>query len=290
MSGVLAAVVTYNPGPALAAHLGALRTQSADVLVIDNASRDADDVARVVADAGCVLVANDRNLGVAGALNQAVAHAKVHGYEWLATFDQDSLCPPGGIDSLLRLVRDHPRGARIGLAALASRDRATGREYHHALDVIEETPQWRVLRTVITSGSMVRIAALPSQGFDERLFIDSVDHALCLGLRRAGWLVAEARQPELHHSIGHATLHRLFGRTVVCTHHSPLRLYYRNRNHLDVCARNLLFDPVWALKSTYQLAANNVAVLLFEEERGAKARAMLRGVRDFVLRRFGPAR
>ncbi|MRD48617.1 glycosyltransferase [Caenimonas koreensis] len=285
---VLVTVVVYQPGAELLEHLRVLRAQCADVLVIDNASATAADIAAAVQASGCRLLHNEVNLGISGALAQAARIAKAEGFHWLLTFDQDSLCPPGAIDALLTLAREHPESERIGLVALGSRDRVTGREYHHRLDILRETAQWRELRSVITSGSMVRIEALQDSPFDERLFIDAVDHALCLTLRRHGWLVIESASHELQHSIGHATMHKLFGRTVVCTHHSPSRIYYRNRNHLEVCVRNLLFDPVWALKGMAQVLSNDMTVLILEEDKVAKLRAMLGGLRDFLFRRFGP--
>lgn len=286
---VVGAVVTYNPGPELAAHLAALRGQVAHLVIVDNGSANAGDVQRACAQAGGELVANDSNLGIAAALNQAAARAAALGADWLATFDQDSLVPEGAIAQLLAAARAHPRPERIGIIATTHADRGTGRPYHHRSDVLAEGEGWRELRTTITSGSLVRCTALRQLGgFEERLFIDCVDHALSLGMRRQGWLVAEAPGVAMAHSMGASRVHRVLGRATVATHHSPLRRYYMTRNHLEVFGRNLLFDPVLSVRVLATVAAGMVFVLLLEEQRGAKLRAMLQGVFDFATRRFGP--
>jgi rhamnosyltransferase len=285
---VLAAVVTYNPDLTLPDHLAALSAQC-DVVVIDNGSSNLAWIEEAAASAGCRLLVNDANLGIAAALSQAARMAQEEGFDWLATFDQDSLCPPGAIATLLEFERAYADGGRIGVLGMAQRDRALGRHYHHWIDILDETPGWRVLRTTITSGCMVRVALFRQVGlFDDSLFIDMVDHDFCMRARKHGWLVVESKQVVLEHSIGAAKEYKLSGRRIVVTHHSPLRRYYMTRNQLEVYARYALFDPVWSAKGLLQFGIGIVWVLLYEHERLAKLGAMLQGVWHFARRRFGP--
>ncbi len=174
---------------------------------------------------------------------------------------------------------------------MGHRDRVTGRPYHAASHVIEETAGWRSVRATITSGSVVRLSALEAAGpFDEGLFIDCVDHDICLRLRARGQLVIESRAQVMDHSLGDITRHRFLWRTVNCTNHSPARRYYITRNTLEVIRRYVFTDPVWALGAAVHLVGNSLATVLYERERAAKFAAMIAGVRDFALRRFGPCR
>lgn len=285
---VLATVITYNPDDSLPRLLAALAQQS-DVMVIDNGSSSVGWIGEVAAMTGSRLVSNGANLGVACALSQAARIAIEQGYEWLATFDQDSMCPPGALAGLLDLCDRHPERDRIGVLAMSHRDRATGRDYHHPLDILVDGGEWRTLRSTITSGSLVRASLFPQIGFfDDALFIDAVDHEFCLRVRKHGWLVVESRQHVLEHSIGNATEHRLLGRRIVCTHHSPQRRYYMTRNQLEVCVRNVLADPVWAGKGILQFGVGSFAALLYETDKRAKLVAMLQGMWHFARRRFGP--
>jgi rhamnosyltransferase len=286
---VLAAVVTFHPDADLARNLEALRRQVATVLVIDNASSDVAGIGRAAQASGCEVLRNADNLGVAAALNQAAKAAREGGFEWLAMFDQDSLVPEGALAGLLAVHDAYPDRDRIAVMAMSHRDRATGQPYLRGSDVLEEGPGWRSVRAAITSGSLVRCEVLEKVGpFDEALFIDGVDHDFCLRCRRAGYLVIEGRGQVMDHSIGAVSLHKLFGRTIACTNHSPTRRYYITRNSLELSARYATADPLWALRNAMHLVDSNLAALAFEDRRGQKAQAMAQGAWHFITRRFGP--
>ncbi len=190
---------------------------------------------------------------------------------------------------MLRVCGTHPERARIGVVCAAHRDRATGTGYVHAREVIREGTGWRILRTSITSGSLVRCDVLRQAGiFEERLFIDCVDHEFFLRVRRTGWLLLEASDIVMEHSLGASTVGTFLGRRVVLTHHSAIRRYYITRNHLEICLRNLVFDPRWSVRGLLTLAYVTVTVLALEEDKQAKLRAVGQGVFDFLARRFGP--
>lgn len=287
-SAIFAVVVTYNPGHELSTHLAALRSQIADVLVVDNASANLADVRRAAAQTGCTLLENGANVGIAAALNQGARAAMQRGATWLATFDQDSLLPSGAIEALLACHRSQRDADRYAVIAPAHRDRGTASDYHHRIDILREGADWRLLRATITSGSLVRCKALADVClFEERLFIDAVDLEFCLRVRRHGWLVGEARQVVMPHSIGASTVGHLFGVRLVTTHHSPFRRYYITRNMLEVCVRNTFFDPLWAGKGLLVMASGALQAVLREQQRFEKLRAVFRGIGDFALRRFG---
>ena len=286
---MLAAVVTYFPGPYLAGHLAALRGQVDDVVVIDNGSPNFAGIEAAAREAGCRVIGNGANLGVAAALNQAARLAIDEGFDWLATFDQDSLIPPGAIAGLLDVHAGHPDRERIAIVAMSHRDRNTGRDYHVRFDIISEAPHWRNVRTAITSGSLVRVAILKTVGlFDEALFIDSVDHDFCMRCRSRGLLVIESRDQVLEHAIGEGTVDKVLWREVTSAHHSPTRHYYITRNTLEMCRRNLLSDPTWAVNQAYLLGVRFVTMLFLENERRGKVAATLQGAWHVVIRRFGP--
>ncbi len=286
---VLGVVVTYNPDPDLVEHLAAMRLQIPTMVVIDNGSANAAEVERQAETAGCRYIGNSANLGVAAALSQGARLALAEGFEWLATFDQDSLIGPGAIAGLLSVHAGHPRLDRVAIVAMSHRDRATGRDYHHPEDIIETAPLWRSLRATITSGSLIRTEVFAQIGvFDDTLFIDSVDHDFCQRCRSHGWLVIEGRKQLMEHSIGAVTEHDFFWTRVACTNHSPLRRYYITRNTLEIIRRYLMVDPRWTLCQLYYLLAGNVLILIFEDHPAAKASAMAWGALDFLRRRFGP--
>lgn len=286
---IVAVVVTFNPDAALAQRLSIIHAQVGVLVIVDNGSSNQTFVRDLAKRLNCRIELNQQNVGVATALNQAARIASSLDAEWLAMFDQDSEAPVGAISALLQLYETFRHATPVAILAMSHRDRGTGRDYHLPTDILGETSDTRTVRTTITSGSMVRLDAYRALGgFDERLFIDSVDLEYCLRARRHGYLVVEARHIVLNHSVGNAERKSLAGRPVTLTHHVATRRYYITRNQLRVAARYFWFDPVWSVNALVHLAGFNVAALVFEDGRREKLWAMLCGVRDFLLAKDGP--
>lgn len=286
---VLAVVVTYQPAPDLARHLGTVHGQADALLVVDNGSTNAPFVQACAAELGASCVLNERNEGIASALNQAVEHARAGRYDWLAMFDQDSALPEDMVRGLLDLVATHPERERVAVVAASYRDRNLPDEPVNDRNVLSEGPHWRLMRSLITSGSLVRVDTFARVGlFDERLFIDFVDHDHCLRLRRQGWLLLQSKDIVLGHAIGRQSTHRLLGRTVHCSNHSAARRYYFTRNQLEFYRRYGRDEPRWVLNGLLNLAVTTVLIVLFEAQKCAKLAAVGRGLWHFVIRRFGP--
>jgi rhamnosyltransferase len=285
---VMAVVVTYHPPPELAAHLRAIRRQVGALVVVDNGSPDAARTAALCAELGAGFIGNAQNEGIARALNQGAERARQGGFRWLATFDQDSAPPDGLVPGLLALAQRHPDAARVGIVAASFHDRNLGRTWSDPSNTLVDGPDWREVRTLITSGSLVAMASFDDiGGYDERLFIDFVDHDHCHRLRRAGWRLLQSKTLLIDHAIGQLTPHRFLGRTVHCSNHSPARRYYMTRNQLEFYRRCAFDEPYLALWGVANVALRSLLTVLYEAQRGAKARAIVRGVWHFLIRRFG---
>jgi rhamnosyltransferase len=290
LANVLVAVVTYHPSPELIANLRALRSEVQSVVVIDNSSPDRVFIDHAVSSTDCTLVRNDENVGIAAALSQAARLAQAGGFEWLATFDQDSLITPGAIRSLLDLYATHPDRKRIAILALSHRDRATGRDYHSRIDTLEDADEWRSVRLTITSGSLVKSEVFGVIGtFDDKLFIDAVDTEFCFRCRRKGYLIVEGKRQIMAHSVGSATKYFSIGKNTIWTYnHPPQRRYYITRNNLEICFRYMSYDFFWSIYALAYVTVSSFVILVCEGQKLEKLRAIAEGLRDFAFRRFGP--
>lgn len=286
---VCAVVVTFNPDPEFVEILRDLRGQVGLLIVVDNATTNQEIVRVGVEATDCRLIANDRNLGIAEAMNQAARVAVEEGYSWLATFDQDSRVPTDAIANMLKCYEEVAEPARLAVLGMSHRDRNTGREYHRTTTVLSESPTYRLVRGTITSGSMVRTETFSLAGFfDADLFIDMVDHDFCLRCRLHGYDVAECTTVVLDHRIGDSRIVSFLGYRFALSRHSSIRRYFIMRNTLEVCRRYCWFDPVWVVTTLLHLGASSIAAAILEEARMSKTKAMLSGVIDFLARRFGP--
>ena len=81
-------------------------------------------------------------------------------------------------------------------------------------------------------------------GFNEKLFIDEVDHDFCFRIRRTGYLIVQNNDIIFHHKIGDMKL-TLLPRP---NNHSDFRLYYIYRNTMYI----IKTYPEFAKKYDYE--------------------------------------
>jgi rhamnosyltransferase len=218
------------------------------------------------------------------------------GCQWAVTFDQDSRPEPGFSAALWGTHLALPRAAVIGPRI---QEEASEVERYRWL---RRHPRWpgcfeRVpcrekdlenVTMLVTSGSMIEIATWYALGgFDEGLFIDYIDTDYCLRVIRAGRQVAVAAGAFLQHRLGARESALLLGRDFRPTHHAAFRHYYIARNRLALWRRHALAVPHWAAFDLSYSLYNLFRVLVFEEQRWQKFRAMLRGTWDGLRGRKG---
>ncbi len=282
MLQVRAAIVAFDPGPALVDLCRALRASNVSVHVIDNASVAGLDALAGAEALGATVTRLATNTGIAGALNVALDAAAPD--EWLLTLDQDSRLLPDvlGILAGSSAVLD----PRVAIVAPVVRDEGSD-------DVVQgapEEPSWYLVDRVLTSGALCRVAALRDVGgFREELFIDLVDWDLCLRLRASGWSLAIEPAATLLHSLGSATRHQVpvMGE-VVTTNHTADRQYYKVRNFLLLAREGTLgAEPTWAARTGLGLVLGVAKVAAFETDKRAKISAMIHGLSDGLAGRTG---
>lgn len=278
---VLAVVVTFNPGLLLPRLCAALVEAGIAVLVVDNASVEGQDALEASQAAGADVLRLSENRGVSGALN--VGLARSGRATWLLTFDQDSVLEPGFVQGLLESAP--ARDPLVAIVAPRVVDATSGTVLQGG-NHTEPAPA----RLVITSGALCRVAALKSViGFREDLFIDHVDHDICLRLRSRGWTVWTTPNAVMKHSIGAMRASQVVpGLAVRNLHHSADRAYYKSRNFLLlVRSGTAQADPQWALRTALALAWGPIKILFFETDKRAKLAATGAGFLDGLRGRGG---
>jgi rhamnosyltransferase len=223
---VCAGIVLHNPdAERLRQNIGAVQPQVDLLVLIDNASGGIDRLQAELGGIRCEWIKNDINRGVAGALNQLVRYAEQNGYDWVLTLDQDSICGEGLVQKLSDAALEHDNTAMVSPRIV---ERGTVHPPGEALSGIEEVP------VCITSGCLTNVGAvLNTGGFDERLFIDHVDHDMCIRLRHNGYRVIRVNTAVLLQEYGQEHVRRrLFLKTVEYHNYTPSRVYYQTRNML----------------------------------------------------------
>ncbi len=304
---VCAVIVTYHPDEAFATRLAAIDRQVAHTVIVDNGSpQETVGQLAALASTRVKLIANGENRGVAAALNQGLHEALARGFSWAVTFDQDSRPAEGMVAALLErglrgVSRAAPVAAPVAVVGPAIVDENIPDVSYRFLRAHPRLPllPQRVgsgeserglenVTFVITSGALVNLAVFKLLGgYREDLFIDYVDTDYCLRAKRAGYRVAVSADATLFHHRGARRSVRRWGRIFRPTFYSPTRYYYLARNGVLTARAHALRFPHWFL---FDLTAtlNNFVRLSMEDDRRAKVRAALEGLRDGLRGRTGP--
>jgi len=280
-----AVIVTFHPKPGVADILLSLSVQVGAIIVVDNGSSPAElPAGGDPALRGRVeTIVNDENRGVGVALNQGLRRAMELGFAWALTLDQDSSPLANLVAAGARAFEAHSepkRLAAIGAAVVGAAEPAA-----------EPDDAYRRMPAVITSGTLYSIAAWERLGgFREDYFIDCVDTEFCLRARARGLDVVQATEPALVHAIGAPTRKRALGRWMMPTNHSPLRRYYMTRNRISLWRTYARSDGRFVLGDMRQSVREWIGIAFAETDRIVKLRAILAGLRDGMLGRYGPRR
>jgi len=284
-ASVAAIVVTFHPTADLTAALTSLLAQVGVVVVVDNGSFPAElpDGAEPMWQGRVEIIANGENRGIGAALNQGLRDAKMRGFSWALTLDQDSRPLPNLVSAAARAFEAHPHRER--LAAIGA----------SVVGADESTPAsagtFRRMPAVITSGTLHSIAAWESLGgFREDYFMDCTDTEFCLRARARGLDIVQATEPALAHRIGTPTRKWAMGRWMIPTNHSALRRYYMTRNRISLWLSYARSDGRFVAKDMRQSIREWIGIAFAETDRAAKLRAILAGLRDGAVGRYGPRR
>ena len=270
---VAVVVPTYRPDATeLLSLVTSLQAFGLPILVTDDASPVTFDPAlRAVEALGVTVIRHDRNAGIARALNEGLGFAFDSGATWLLTVDQDTTLPADYVESLLPWAV-----AGVGVVAAEHIADASGSIGYPSRLVDGQL----ITEEVMQTGALWSVDVMNSVGgFDESLGIDAVDAAACLRIREKHLRVVLAPGVCLSHHLGNTRQVQIFGRTVLATGHSASRRTTMVRNRLKLAPAEFRQSPVHALRTLRRVAVNVALGALVEEDRLAKAKAGLRGLR-----------
>lgn len=102
IGGIAAGIVVFNAEKErLENNISRLKKQVKDVYIFDNSNVSDGDYD------GVTYLSENKNCGIAYALNRIMEQAKADGYKWLITMDQDSLIPDGMVHGFEESMREY---------------------------------------------------------------------------------------------------------------------------------------------------------------------------------------
>lgn len=217
-----------------------------------------------------VVLGSGNNDGISKALNCMIEQAGEDDMQWLLTLDQDSVVCDNMIESLAALTDID----RAGIICPQIRDVRRKNE-----QTVTKSISYEYVDSCFTSGSFMNVKiAKAIGGFDEYLFIDFVDHDICLRMRYEGYRVIRNNNVILDHELGNLkpskfekaylklgevlhneTIKKLSYKREV----NPMRVYYATRNMIYMKKKfsNYVSSRTWNKKLmkniiSYTLRAN----------------------------------
>lgn len=265
-NNISAGIVLYNPNiQRLLENIEHIIKQVDKVILFDNGSTNILKIEESIKtfDENIVLLKNNSNIGIASALNILCGWSYRHGYKFILTLDQDSVCPFNIVKVLQRDMKP-----RIAIVApnIIYRNNETFSINKHGIEDVD----W-----VITSASFTNLAIWKElDGFDENLFIDGVDLDFCYRATNKGYRIIKDNDVNLIHELGNLRCKKILGRTVYITNHPPLRKYYMVRNAI------YLDKKLNIKRSTSYISKNILKTLIFENQKFVKMKYIFKGIKD----------
>lgn len=280
---VLAIIITYNPDSDLNSRVRSILAEVETVLIIDNKSiSGTEELEKAHQIKGVFLIKNKDNLGVATALNQALACAysfPKKTFRWILTFDQDTLVYPGMIKQYQKILTESEKPNKIAIIGTNYFCRSINDTRFHFSSKQNPNFDWLCIPTVITSGSLMNLKLTKLIGdFRDEFFIDHVDDEYCLRARKRGYQVIINKTALMEHTIGAESLHRFLWRQTGTSNHSPIRRYYMMRNHLYLVQEYLGVETKWVLNTVYSRLKMMILMLIYEDNRAVKLKHCLVGL------------
>ena len=212
-----------------------------------------------------------KNIGIAAALNIGYQRALECEVEWVLTMDQDSWFDDQAISCFLNPQAAHFKQTKVAIFSPSV--------YKNSGDDFTDC------NSVITSGSLVKLSAhIEISGYNEKLFIDQVDHEYCHRLRNRGHRILKLNNIYMHHIIGDPVSKIIFGVQVNSDNHNAIRKYYITRNVLYI-RRHYSKSGGQHLKFILILIAKTI---ILEPDKFRKLLFIAKGVVDYMRNKMGP--
>lgn len=221
------------------------------------------------------IMGSGHNMGIAYALNRTCSYAKLEGYSWILTMDQDSSFNDNDFFDVFHKTDKNGVGIFCPVDGL------------RIYNINQNLPV--NVDLAVTSGNIVNLNVYKQVGgFDEKLFIDGVDHDFCFKCTLQGYKIIQFQNILLNHKLGDEKEIKTFkGGIVTISFHSPQRTYYIFRNSFYLFAKyNKLFPDV--IKNRKKSLLHELKhIILYSDSKFKKLQSILIAYIDYKRNKFG---
>lgn len=290
MNSVSAVIITYNVENDFKNRINKLKGKVNEIIVVDNGSKAETISMLKELEKEITIIYLEKNKGIAYALNKGIKYSIEKGYDWILTLDHDSIVTDDMIKNMLKCYEGFDQELKEKVAMLVP-VHVEEKEYENNNIINNEevaSKLYTEVLTEITSGALTKSSIYKNVGlYDEKLFIDLVDHDYCLALNKKGFKVIQVNSGVLIHNLGDSIKKSILGLKMIPTNHSPLRRYYMSRNRHYIWDKYKQDFPGWVLTDKRRFITENLKIILFENNKIEKLKYIREGIRDYKNNIFG---
>ena len=274
-------VVLYNPNNNVKKNIDTYLGSLEKLYVVDNSSNDN---SKLYINKKIKYISNGKNLGIAKALNIGAKEAINDGFEWLLTMDQDSYFKKNDVEKMIEFL-DRVRTDKFVQNIILTDYDNIGLISPLHMTIMNPNDQSRGIDSplnVMTSGNVINLKAYKKiGGFKDWFFIDCVDFDYCLNLRKNKYDILRLNYVKMEHSLGDGIYKKVLFKQMYSLNHSAIRRYYIVRN------RHYLYDlykddfPDYCKLELSRTRSEAIKILLCEDNKIEKLKAMYKGYRDY---------
>ncbi|CAN5470378.1 glycosyltransferase family 2 protein [soil metagenome] len=273
-------VILYYPDINLMARIKTYINMLEVLYVVDNTESNDINIKNEILKYQKVKYLHDgKNKGIAMRLNEVAETAIKDGHSALLTMDQDSSFDLNMAQQYLDCIENF---TSYKITAMF------GVEFLHQPQLSTCTSE--KVSELITSGSILNLDLFKNIGkFDEKLFIDYVDHEYCYRAITRGYDIIKLKNIFLQHSVGETVRKRspVSLKYTERSFHSSVRIYYMVRNYLYVKSRYNNSFPVEMKHQQKSILTRIKNKLLYSNERFKLLRLIFRAFKDYKQERMG---
>lgn len=284
MRNIAAVIITYNTGNEFSKNVLSLKKHVGEVIVVDNGSnKETLSMLRGLKEEITLIELNE-NKGIAYALNRGIEYAVNNDFQWVLTLDHDSTVSDSMISNMLSVYNSIDESEKEKIVMLTPKH-----VEEKQMDVVSKSQEnkWEYVLTEITSGALTKADFYKNELYDEKLFIDLVDHDYCLRINSMGYKIIRVNSAILIHNLGESIQKKILGITITPTNHSALRRYYMSRNRKYIWNKYRGTFKEWVIKDKIRFLNEIVKIITFEDEKLNKLKMIKLGLNDYKDKKWG---
>lgn len=271
-----ATVIWYNPDNENIKNIRTYIDYVEKLYIIDNSKENNKKLADSLNNLKAEYIYNEKNLGIAKALNLACEKAANDNFEWILTMDQDSSFDSDSINAYFRAFEKMTKN-NVGIIS-------PRHILKNDIDKFSDVKESAEVDHVMTSGNLLNLKIWEEIGrFDENLFIDEVDSEICFRIIENGYKVIQLNKIRMFHELGNLEKKNFFTRKISVLNHNHIRKYYIMRNKFYMLKKY----KKYRLRYIYYILNDFFKVIFYEKDKLRKLKYMFKGITDFMKNKMG---